>query len=42
VVAVSLDFRFPHIQWREAHPNLGKLAEKLAQRQSFKDTVPVA
>jgi len=37
-----LDFRFSHIQWRESHPNLGKLAEKLAQRQSFKDTVPVA
>lgn len=37
-----LDFRFPHIQWRESHPNLARLAEKLAQRQSFKDTVPVA
>ena len=37
-----LDFRFPYIQWREAHPNLDKLAEKLAQRSSFKDSVPVA
>lgn len=37
-----LDFRFPHIQWRESHPNLGKLAEKLALRPSFKDTVPMA
>lgn len=37
-----LDFRFPHIQWREAHPNLGRLAEKLAQRASFKDSAPVA
>ncbi len=37
-----LDFRFPHIQWREAHPNLDKLAEKLALRPSFKDSVPVA
>lgn len=36
-----LDFRFPAIQWREAHPNLARLAEKLAQRQSFKDTVPL-
>lgn len=36
-----LDFRFSHIQWREAHPNLARLAEKLAQRQSFKDTLPV-
>lgn len=37
-----LDFRFSHIQWREAHPNLARIAEKLAQRQSFKDTLPVA
>ena len=37
-----LDFRFPHIQWREAHPNLAKLADKLAQRTSFAETVPVA
>lgn len=37
-----LAFRFPEIKWREAHPNLAKLADKLAARQSFKDTVPVA
>lgn len=37
-----LDFRFPHIQWREAHPNLAKLADKLALRPSFVETVPVA
>ncbi|HEY4540778.1 MAG TPA: glutathione S-transferase N-terminal domain-containing protein [Noviherbaspirillum sp.] len=35
-----LDFRFPELDWRERHPNLGKLYEKLAERQSFKDTVP--
>lgn len=35
-----LDFRFPQIDWRTPHPNLAKLAEKLAQRQSFADTVP--
>jgi glutathione S-transferase len=35
-----LDFRFPQIDWRTPHPNLAKLAEKLAQRPSFADTVP--
>jgi len=33
-----LDFRFPQINWREAHPSLSKLYEKLAQRPSFIDT----
>ncbi len=33
-----LDFRFPQINWRESHPNLAKLHEKLAQRLSFADT----
>jgi len=36
-----LDFRFAHIDWRGQHPNLGALYERLAQRQSFKDTAPV-
>ena len=35
-----LDFRFAHIDWRTPHPNLARLAEKLAQRQSFIDTLP--
>lgn len=35
-----LDFRFAHIDWRAEHPNLAKLAEKLATRQSFADTLP--
>ena len=35
-----LDFRFPQIDWRTPHPNLAKLAEKLAQRPSFADTLP--
>ncbi|MDZ7920955.1 glutathione S-transferase N-terminal domain-containing protein [Rhodoferax sp.] len=35
-----LDFRFPQIDWRTDHPNLAKLAEKLAQRPSFSDTLP--
>jgi len=36
-----LDLRFADINWRTAHPNLAKLAEKLASRASFKETVPV-
>lgn len=35
-----LDFRFPDIAWRERHPNLAALEEKLAKRQSFIDTEP--
>lgn len=35
-----LDFRFPDIDWRATHPNLAKLAEKLALRQPFIDTMP--
>jgi glutathione S-transferase len=33
-----LDFRFPEINWRDAHPNLAKLQDKLAQRASFVET----
>lgn len=36
-----LDFRFPEINWRKDHPNLHKLGDKLALRQSFVDTAPV-
>ena len=35
-----LSFRFPQIDWRDAHENLAKLAEKLDARQSFIDTLP--
>jgi glutathione S-transferase len=35
-----LDLRFSDIGWRDAHPNLAKLFEKLALRPSFADTVP--
>lgn len=35
-----LDFRFPEIDWRDMHPNLAKLQEKLMQKQSFIDTIP--
>jgi glutathione S-transferase len=37
-----LDFRFPQIEWRTTYPHLVKLADKLAARPSFADTVPVA
>ena len=35
-----LDLRLPDIDWRTPYPNLARLAEKLAHRPSFKDTVP--
>jgi glutathione S-transferase len=37
-----LDFRFPHIDWRSDYPNLVRLYDKLAARQSFIDTAPPA
>ncbi len=33
-----LELRLPDIQWRHTHPNLARLAEKLAQRPSFRDS----
>jgi len=35
-----LDFRFPQIDWRTPYPNLARLSDKLALRQSFADTGP--
>ncbi|TNF62636.1 MAG: glutathione S-transferase [Burkholderiales bacterium] len=35
-----LDFRFPAIDWRGSYPNLVRLSDKLALRQSFVDTLP--
>jgi glutathione S-transferase len=35
-----LDLRHPSIDWRGEYPSLLKLAEKLAKRPSFQDTVP--
>lgn len=35
-----LDFRFPDIDWRARHPNLAKLADKVAARPAFADTLP--
>ena len=37
-----LDLRFPEIEWRRAHPVLARLADKLSQRPSFKETLPPA
>jgi glutathione S-transferase len=37
-----LQFRFPELDWRGKHPNLGKLLDKLMQRPSFADTKPAA
>lgn len=36
-----LGFRFPQVAWRDDHPNLAKLADKLALRTSFSETKPV-
>ena len=35
-----LDFRFPEISWRGDHTRLARLADKLAERPSFRDTMP--
>jgi len=35
-----LDFRFAYIDWRSSQPQLARLAEKLAARPSFVDTLP--
>ncbi|EHR73488.1 glutathione S-transferase [Burkholderiales bacterium JOSHI_001] len=37
-----LDFRFPQIDWRSDNPNLKRLFDKLATRQSFIDSAPPA
>ena len=35
-----LSFRFPDIAWRDDHPNLARLADKLNARQSFIESLP--
>ena len=35
-----LSLRFPGIDWRGDYPNLARLADKLAERPSFRDTAP--
>lgn len=36
-----LALRFPDIDWRGDYPNLARLFDKLSERPSFKDSVPV-
>ena len=36
-----VEFRFPDIAWRADHANLARLADKLAERVSFRETDPV-
>ena len=35
-----LDFRFPKLDWRNRHPNLVKMLERLETRPSFASTAP--
>ena len=37
-----LDVRFPEFDWRSRHPNLAHYADRLAERPSFRSTVPYA
>jgi len=37
-----LDLRCPDLDWRSEYPNLARLAEKLAKRPSFVETIPTA
>jgi glutathione S-transferase len=36
-----IEFRFPDITWRADYVNLARLADKLAERISFRDTDPI-
>jgi glutathione S-transferase len=40
VVGPYLDFRHPALRWREAHPGLAALCDRLATRPSFVETRP--
>jgi glutathione S-transferase len=35
-----LDLRLPDVDWRGPHPALARLADRLAERPSFRDTLP--
>lgn len=41
VVTGYLTVRFPEFRWREAHPGLAALSDRLESRPSFRDSVPV-
>lgn len=36
-----LDLRFPEFEWRKAYPSLARYVDRVAERPSFRDTVPV-
>jgi glutathione S-transferase len=40
-VAGYLAVRFPEFRWRDAHANLAALSDRLEDRPSFRDSVPV-
>ena len=37
-----LNVRFAELPWRDRHPNLARLQDRLEERPSFRDTVPYA
>ena len=37
-----VSLRYPDLQWRPLHPDLALFSDRMAQRQSFKDSMPVA
>lgn len=37
-----LDFRFPELDWRRSQPHLSEFYDRIMQRPTFKDTMPVA
>ena len=37
-----VSLRYPDLPWRTLHPDLAVFTDRLAQRPSFKDSVPVA
>ena len=37
-----VSLRYPDLNWRAPHPQLAMFSDRLAQRQSFKDSAPVA
>ena len=37
-----VSLRYPHVDWRREHPELAQISDRLEERESFKNTVPVA
>ncbi len=40
IVLAYLSVRWPEYPWRDRHPNLGALSDRLERRPSFRDSVP--